>query len=389
MPSFVLTDSARDLWVENFQLTASHLGLAAAANWSISKRALRGGRRQGVDLVQLDNGELSVAIVPTRGMGIWKGRHGEDTLGWNSPVHDGPINPAFVNLSHWGGLGWLEGFDELLARCGLENIGPPYADGDRQYTLHGKIANIPASYLAVHVEETAPFRLIVEGHVEESKLFGPQIRMETRIATVPGSNEFTVRDEFVNLKDSPCELQVLYHWNFGPPFLEDGARFAAPARTVVPRDPRAAEGVDAFEVYEGPQPGFAEQAYFFDLHAAADNGHTCALLRNRSGDKGVMLRFSKQQLPYFTLWKNSGGAREGFVTGLEPGTSYPNAKPFEKAQGRVMVLPVGGRHVAETTVAVFNTSGAVAAAEARIQQLQAQGERTVLRQATMPYAPAS
>ena len=32
---------------------------------------------------------------------------------------DGPVNPAFVNLSGLGGLGWLDGFDELLARCGL------------------------------------------------------------------------------------------------------------------------------------------------------------------------------------------------------------------------------------------------------------------------------
>lgn len=387
MPSFVLTDVARDVWMENFTLSAPHLGLASNFPWTVTKRVLRGGRREGVDLVQLDNGALSMAIAPTRGMGLWKGQFGDDDLGWRSPVHDGPVNPAFVNLTHWGGLGWLEGFDELMVRCGLETLGPPYSEEGRDYTLHGKVANIPASYLAVHVEETPPFTLTVEGHVEESKLFGPQIRMETRISTVPGSNRLTVRDEFVNLKDSPCEFQVLYHWNLGEPYLEEGARFAAPAHVVVPRDPRAQEGIDHFEVYEGPQPGFAEQAYFFDLHASPQGGRTLALLRNRSGDKGLVLRFAKAQLPCFTLWKNSGGRNEGFVTGLEPGTSYPNAKPFEKSQQRVPSLPVGGRYVAETTLEVLNTKESVAAVEAEIQTIQGLGQREVLRQPTAPYTP--
>lgn len=387
MPSFVLTDVARDLWVENFALSAPHLGLASKFPWSVAKRALRGGRREGVDLIQLDNGALSMAIVPTRGMGLWKGQFQGDPLGWRSPIHDGPVNPAFVNLTHWGGLGWLEGFDELLVRCGLESFGPPYSEGGRDYTLHGKIANIPASYVAVHVEEAAPFTLTIEGHVEESKLFGPQVRLETRISTVPGSNRLTVRDEFVNLKDSPCEFQVLYHWNLGEPFLEEGARFIAPVRVVVPRDARAQEGIDHVDVYEGPQPGFAEQAYFFDLHAARQDGRTLALLRNRSGEKGLALRFAKEQLPHFTLWKNSGGLNEGFVTGLEPGTSYPNAKPFEKSHHRVPTLPVGGRYVAETTLEILNTKDSVTAVEAEIQAIQGQGERDVLRRPTAPYAP--
>ena len=35
-------------------------------------------------------------------------------------------------------------------------------------------------------------------------MFGPQIRMETPITTVPGSNQLVVRDEFENLKDQPA-----------------------------------------------------------------------------------------------------------------------------------------------------------------------------------------
>ena len=87
---------------------------------------LRGGRREGVDLIVVDNGALRFSVVPTRGMGLWKGWYLGNRLGWDSPISDGPVNPAFVNLDAHGGLGWLEGFDELLARCGLENNGAPF-----------------------------------------------------------------------------------------------------------------------------------------------------------------------------------------------------------------------------------------------------------------------
>ncbi|AGA27516.1 aldose 1-epimerase family protein [Singulisphaera acidiphila] len=396
MPSFTLTDVGRDLWVENFAIDAASVESPSAHAWSVTKRALRGGRRDGVDLIQVNNGVFTFSIVPTRGMGLWKGHLGGDRVGWDSPVGDGPVNPAFVNLMNWGGLGWLEGFDELVARCGLENNGAPYEekvtnpDGSERHTtygLHGKIANIPASFVAVHVGTEPPYEIVVEGHVEESKLFAPQIRMTTRVSTTPGSNRLTVRDEFLNLKDAPGEMQLLYHWNFGPPYLEEGARFVAPVKVMAPRDAWAATAIDHYETYRAPEPGFAEQCYFFELQASQADGRTLTMLRNKAGDKGVVLRFSPAQLPAFTLWKCTGGLKEGYVTGLEPATNYPNPKPFEKARHRVVALPAGGRYVAEMTLEVLSTGQAVAAVEAEIQAIQAQATPTIHRKSTEPFGP--
>jgi hypothetical protein len=330
-------------------------------------------------------------------MGLWKGWYEGNRLGWDSPITDGPINPAFVDLGAKGGLGWLEGFDELLARCGLENNGAPFeiestkVDGSTSHAtfgLHGRIANIPASYVALHIAAEPPHEMVVEGHVEETRLFGPQIRMETRISTVPGSNHLVVRDEFVNLKDQPVEMQILYHWNFGPPFLDAGARFVAPIKSLTPRDRKAQEALARHNVYEGPQPGFSEEVYYYELHTPPDGeGKSLALLRNHKGDKGVVLRHRPDQLPAFTLWKNTAGLRDGYVTGLEPGTNYPNTRPFEQARGRVVTLSVDGRYVTEITLVVLATMEAVAAAEQEIARLQAQGAAIVNRQPTAPFAP--
>ena len=397
MSTFVLTDVSSEEWQESFSIDATAMGLAEAYPWSVKKHRLRGGRRDGVDLIVVDNGALRFSIVPTRGMGIWKGWYDGNRLGWDSPVTDGPVHPSLVNLASAGGLGWLDGFDELLARCGLENNGAPFEvktvkpDGTESNTtfgLHGKIANIPASYVAVHVGTEPPHEIVVEGHVEESRLFGLQVRMVTKISTVPGSNTLVVRDEFVNLKDQPVEMQILYHWNFGPPFLGPGSRFVAPTKSITPRDARAQEGLSQHDLYGAPEPGSTEQVYYHELHAAAaGDRRTLAMLRNYACDKGVVLRFHKDQLPAFTLWKNTGGLRDGYVTGLEPGTNYPNARPFEKAHNRVVTLPVDGRYVTETTLEVLTTTEAVSAVEGEIQRIQSQGAAHVNPKPAGPFAP--
>jgi hypothetical protein len=388
MPTFPLTDAAHGLWVESFALHAHDVDTAPAAAWSVTKRTLRGGRTQGVDLIDIDNGALAVSVIPTRGMGLWKGRFRGLPIGWDSPVHDGPVNPAFVNLASHGGLGWLDGFDELLARCGLEHNGAPYVEGNTTYGLHGKIANIPAHYVAVHTSGGPNGTIDVEGHVDESKLFFTQVRMCTTISTAPNSNRLNVRDTFQNLSDLPQEFQILYHWNLGRPFLEEGAQFSAPARTVVPRDVRAAEGIGHVGTYGDPEPGFAEQVYYYDLLASADTGQTLALLRDRAGTTGIVLRFNRAQLPAFSLWKNTGGLKSGYVTGLEPGTNYPNPKPFEKGRNRVVTLPPGGSYVAETTLQVLSSREEVAAAEAEIRELQRQAVPVVREAPIEPFAPA-
>lgn len=397
MPSTVLTDTTKDVWVDAFEVSSAKLDAGESKPWSVTKTTLRGGRRDGVDLIRVDNGALSVAIVPTRGMGLWRGSFHGDTLGWKSPVVDGPVNPQFINPSDRGGLGWLDGFDELLVRCGLVSNGSPYSvpvpDGKGGVArtdlvgLHGRIANIPAHYVAVHVDDNAPHAITVEGRVAESTLFHAQLELRTKISTAPGSNHLVVRDEIHNRSDSPGEAQILYHWNFGPPYLGAGSKVVAPVDTLVPRDPRAVEGIDAWDTYPGPTVGFAEQVYLAKLRGDGPDGRTLVLLHDSNGKKGVALRYSTAQLPCFTLWKATSSLNDGYVTGLEPGTNYPHPRPLEKARGRVASIPPGGSHVAETVLEVLDTPEAVSTVAAEIRKLQGTTPPTVHRTMVEPFVP--
>ena len=113
------------------------------------------------------------------------------------------------------------------------------------------------------------------------------------------------------------------------------------------------------------------------------------MLRNRDGDRAVVLRYQRDQLPCFTLWKNTAGRRDGYVTGLEPGTNYPNPRPFEQARGRVVTLPVDGRYVAETTLEVLTTREGVVAVEAEVEHLQSQSQPVVNPGPREPFASES
>ncbi len=235
-----LTDVASDLWIDSFSVSNESLRLPTPHDWSVRKRTLRGGARDGVDVIEVHNGALSYTILPTRGMGLWRGEYRGNFLGWRSPVQ-GPVHPKFVNTADAGGLGWLAGFDEWVVRCGLASNGPPgedvvtHKDGRTTrspLSLHGRIANRPAHFVEVRVNLDPPHEISVTGHVEESGLFLPHLRLTSTTTTIPGSNRVVIHDIVENRAAQPAETQLLYHVNVGPPFLEAGSRIVAPIREM-------------------------------------------------------------------------------------------------------------------------------------------------------------
>jgi hypothetical protein len=383
--TWTLTDVQGDVWIDSFAIGNDTLRLPTPHDWSLRKRTLRGGLRDGIDLIEVHNGALAFSVVPTRGLGLWRGDYRGLALGWRAPV-TGPVHPRYVNLADRGGLGWLAGFDEWLCRCGLASNGPPGEDGAARLTLHGRIANTPAQLVEARVGLEPPYELSVTGVVEEAALFFPQLRLTATYTTVPGSNKVVIHDVVENRAARPAELQLLYHCNLGPPFLEAGSRVLAPVRELAPLTARAAEGIDTFETCAGPLPGFAEQVYAYDLLADA-HGHTLALLLNAVGDRAVALRFNPRELPCFTVWKNTGALEEGYVTGLEPATNYPNFKAFERQQGRVRLLPAGGRWECRWSLEVADSAAAVAGLLAEVAKLQAQAKAVIHRTPQGRFSP--
>lgn len=366
---WMLMDAGSGISVERLSLSARDVG-GRLPGWTINKRSLRGGLCDGVDVVHVDNGRLSFSILPTRGMGLWKVWLDGEEIGWRSPVR-GPVHPKFVPLMEPGGLGWLDGFDELLVRCGLESNGAPDFDqqGRLRYPLHGRIANRPAHRVEVEVDDESG-EIALTGVVEETRFLFRSLRMTSRVSTRLGENHLRIRDEVENLSGSPTEVQLLYHINFGLPLLDADSRFVAPIRKVMPRDARAAEGISTWTQYAPELAGYAEQVYFMQLLADAQ-GWSPTLLKNAAGTRGVGVHVNTKQLPCFTLWKNTGAAADGYVTGLEPGTNFPNPRTYEGRQGRVVKLAAGGVATFQVGLEIHHGENEVKQAEQAIAELQA------------------
>ena len=381
----VLTDATKGYRVGSWQMVASDLpGYKGDAKWHIRKRILQGGKQEGVEIIEVDNGKLRFRVIPTRGMGILDVNLGDVRLGWDSPIKE-VVHPKFINLESRGGLGWIEGFNEWMARCGLEYAGHPGKDtfitntgdkGEMDLTLHGKISNIPASEVIVTVDREAPYTIRVRGRVDERVFFGPKLELWTEISTVPGSNTFMITDTLTNRGSEPQEFMLIYHANYGSPLLGKGAKLVVAAERVAPFNDHAAKAVNRWNTYAAPKSGFVEEVY--QIFPYADKaGRTTIQLQNAKGDRGVSMNWSLKELPYLTQWKNTVAKTDGFVTGLEPGTSFPHNRKWERAKGRVSKLQPGQSRSFAITFGIQIGKIEVAAVAKEIASLRGNRKTTV------------
>ena len=366
--TWILLDVENNQCVDEIRLTSSDAD-GVPEGISIVKRRLSGGRREGVDILEVNNGTFQFVIIPTRGMGLWRATLGEVQLGWKSPVR-GPVNPALVNLQQTDGLGWLTGFDEFVARCGLENNGSPVFEdnGTLRCGLHGRIQNIPADKVTVSIDD-ATGEITIIGTMHEGHIYGNKLRLETCYTTAPGENGVRIVDTVTNLSDEPSKMQLLYHINVGMPLLDPGSKLVAPIVKIAPRSANEWESIDTWDTYHPETPG-AEGVCFFAKLVAGDDGWTRALLHNAEGNQGITVKFNTTQLPCFTLWKNAQTAADGYVTGLEPAVNYPNELPFEEAKGRVLPLAPGESKPFEWAIEAHPDAKSVEASKQEVARLQ-------------------
>ena len=371
-----LMDSKAGIHVKNLSMSSSRITPDCATPWSIRQVSLVGGKQEGVELLVIDNGAIRLTVIPTRGMGLLSVEHDGMRIGWQSPVHE-VVHPKFINLESRDGLGWLEGFNEWMCRCGLESNGHPGIDkfitntgeeSEMKLTLHGKIANIPASTVKITVMKEAPYTITIAGRVDECMFYGPKLELHTSIAIEPGKPGFRISDTVHNRGAAEQEFEMIYHTNFGHPFVGKGASLMTPATSVRPFNEHAASGIQKYTTYQGPTPGFIEQVYLMEL-AGGEDDRTEVLLRSHDANRGISMKWSTKQLPYFTLWKNETALEDGYVTGLEPGTNYPALRSVEREAGRVPKLAPGANYEMGVEFEFYSDQESIESAWKRVMQL--------------------
>ena len=110
---------------------------------------------------------------------------------------------------------------------------------------------------------------------------------------------------------------------------------------------------------------------------ADEKQKTLALLKNAHSTHGCCLRYDTTSLPYFSLWKNPTAFEDGYVTGLEPGTNFPNPRSFEGDHKRFIPLAPGEQAQLGFTLELLDSEEAISARDQEIATLQKEGATQV------------
>ena len=347
---------------------------SARAMWAIPTHIIRSASVSyaadcaGVDVVEVDNGRLRFTVVPDRGMGLWRAWLGDMQLGWQSPVK-GPVHPLFVPLFEPSGIGWLQGFDELVSAAGWKATGRRSAAARANFSFRCTAASPTCRPTWSKCRSTAPAARSACGESSTKPASSVIACGWTRPSTTQADAPWLrVVDRVTNISGEPADLELLYHINLGSPLLAPGSKLHAPIRELAPRDKPFGHGHFHLGDYVEPQAGSREFAHFAQL-ASDQQGQTVVLLELPGGEQGVSLAFNHRQLPCFTLWKSQRMPGDGYVTGLEPGINFPNTKSFEQQQGRVVRLEPGETRQFEFELHAHDNADAVRKAAAKVATL--------------------
>lgn len=304
--------------------------------YGIEEHRLVGGKGDGMRLIEVNNGKgLMFTVSADRCGDISRLFYKGINIGFFSPC--GYVSPSFYDNR---GTGFLKSFTAgFFTTCGLTAVGSPCNDGGEDLPLHGTISNIPAENVSWSNEGVLKIKLIIR----DAALFSHKLLLIREYECSITENQIIIHDCVENIGSEDCPYMILYHFNMGYPLLTENAQLTIPFSEILPRNERAAEGIDNAMNMEKPQKGFVEQCYYYDV--------TDGIIKiyNPNLNISMTMIYDKNELPCFTQWKMMGSGE--YVLGLEPGNCTPDGrnvmrkngmlrflKPSEKAHQKIRII---------------------------------------------------
>jgi hypothetical protein len=233
-------------------------------------------------------------------------------LSWRSPTGD--VHPAYYEAQD---IGWLRSFPGgLLTTCGLDQFGLPCKENGTELGLHGRISNTPASQVNYRTFwDGEDYNLEINAEVHQAALFGENLVLRRRISTALGSNCIRIKDSVTNEGFDPAPHMLLYHFNLGFPLVSENTRLHLQSEETLPRDDAAESGLDKWDQFQPPTPGYQEQV-FIHRPITDEAGLTQVELDNPQLGLGLRWSYPTANLPYLMEWKMMG--ESAYVVGVEP-----------------------------------------------------------------------
>ena len=239
------------------------------------------------------------------------------------------------------GMGFLRSFTGgMLTTCGLTYMGGPCIDQGEELGMHGRATAIPSEETFAHCAwENNDYVMKIGGAVRQSKLDGENMRLTRTITARAGESCMVIRDTIENCGFEAQPLMMLYHCNFGYPFVgEDSILVHSKHRTVIPKNDIAEKGLKTYDRFTSPDRDFEPQVFYHSLEPDQD-GKAFASLKNQKLGLQAYIKFDTEHLPYLVQWKHL--SPNGYVCGLEPSTWFGHGRDVARARNELRMLEAG------------------------------------------------
>jgi len=212
----------------------------------------------------------------------------------------------------------------FLYTCGMDGISTCNPD----CPLHGSLHLLPCEEVT-YTRDTEGVNL--RGVISDTALFGKNLRLERNYRITEQGIE--ICDTVENLGYTPCEYVMLYHMNFGYPFLSEALKVTPCEESISARTDIAKARIAEAKIITPPLDANPEDCY----HLTMKEGKVD--LYNTELSMGCQITYPTDTFPLTLIWKSM--ASGDYALGVEPATtSFYDYKtrtlaPSEKAVLRV------------------------------------------------------
>ncbi|MDD2440896.1 MAG: aldose 1-epimerase family protein [Eubacteriales bacterium] len=298
--------------------------------YSVRRLQLSEGGGDQMRLIDVKTaGGLQALFLESRALDLYELRYKGVNIGFASKngLLSGRVMPgcdAFA--SSWPG--------GMLATCGLRNTGPACEHDGEVHPVHGQIGAMPAEQVGIQLDPEAG-TLTLTGQMRESALFGHNLVLKRKLTLPLFGASIHWEDTVQNEAAEPEPLFLLYHFNFGHPFLGPELQMQFAPGEVIPRTEAAAGGLAEHDLISEPVDGCPEQV-FFHLPLPGSKPEENVRLVRPDLRMAASLTWQRSELPWLVQWKSMKTG--DYALGIEPSTSRIRGREQELLAGYDQII---------------------------------------------------
>lgn len=318
---------------------------------SIDEVEMKEGRSKDMKVFRVRSASgLAFDLMPGKGMDIaslsYKGVNISllTRNGLSSPENMFPADGEFERY-FCGGMLWT---------CGLKNCGPNYVDTNRQFQhYHGRIATLPAeqSWKMSYFEDNE-YYLSAGATLRDTTIEGHNLEFIREVQTSLTTPEILITDSIENLDCNETDYLLLYHFNFGFPFLNEGMKMNFPkTATMIGTGNTISEVMkNEWDIIYPPQDNKSEQLFFFEIKPQGDGTATINLENSKIGI-GAYINYETKYLPYLVEWKCNRSYE--YALGIEPSNNLIGGMLKERKEGHSRIIKPGEKHTIKVVLGFY------------------------------------